>query len=67
VKVHDQPAPGQAKKRVDAASAARAARQTRLQGPRRNRAARFEGGQTPLHARQKAKGFKNPFRMSTTS
>ncbi len=71
MKVHDlKPAPGsrQAKKRVGRGIGGKggktAGRGSKGQGARGTVAARFEGGQTPLHRRTpKAKGFKNPFRI----
>jgi large subunit ribosomal protein L15 len=71
MKVHDlQPPPGSKtpRRRVGRGIAGKggktAGRGTKGQGARNTVAARFEGGQTPLHRRTpKAKGFKNPFRV----
>jgi large subunit ribosomal protein L15 len=71
MKVHDlQPSPGSKtpRRRVGRGIAGKggktAGRGTKGQGARNKVAARFEGGQTPLHRRTpKAKGFKNPFRV----
>jgi large subunit ribosomal protein L15 len=71
MKVHDlQPPPGSKtpRRRVGRGIAGKggktAGRGSKGQGARNNIAARFEGGQTPLHRRTpKAKGFKNPFRV----
>lgn len=72
LKLHDlAPAPGsrRARRRVGRGIAGKggktAGRGTKGQGARDTVAAGFEGGQTPLHRRTpKAKGFRNPFRVS---
>jgi large subunit ribosomal protein L15 len=71
MKVHDlQPAPGSKTPRrrvgrgIGGKGGKTAGRGTKGQSARGSVAARFEGGQTPLHRRTpKAKGFKNPFRV----
>ncbi len=72
LKLHDlAPAPGsrRARRRVGRGIAGKggktAGRGTKGQGARDTVAPGFEGGQTPLHRRTpKAKGFRNPFRVS---